>query len=70
MMEMRKLQCCTTFNRRETAAQLKNETILRNLYFNEEENVMNVVVFYLTDHPIAGQLQNLNREGERRCINI
>ena len=37
-------------------AQLKNETILRSLIFNEEKECYECKGFCLTDHPIAGQL--------------
>jgi GTP-binding protein HflX len=37
-------------------AQLKNETILRSLAFNEESECYECKGFCLTDHPIAGQL--------------
>jgi GTP-binding protein HflX len=37
-------------------AQLKNETILRSLAFNEESECYECKGFCMTDHPIAGQL--------------
>ncbi len=42
-------------------AQLKNESILRTLHFNEESESYECSGFYLTDHPIAGQLAKFTK---------
>ena len=42
-------------------AQLKNETILRTLQFNEESECYECSGFCLTDHPIAGQLAKFTK---------
>lgn len=42
-------------------AQLKNESILRTLHFNEESESYECNGFYLTDHPIAGQLAKFTK---------
>ena len=42
-------------------AQLKNETILRTLQFNEESECYQCRGFCLTDHPITGQLAKFTK---------
>ena len=46
-------------------AQLKNETILRTLNFNEESECYECSGYCLTDHPIAGQLEKFAKRGEK-----
>ena len=51
---------------KESIAHLKNETILRKLEFNEENEMYECKGFYLTDHPIAGQLTEIYKIEEKK----
>ena len=51
------LSCRSSFNGRKTISQLKNETILRELTFDEDKQLYVCKGFTFDDHPIYGQVQ-------------